>query len=83
MVKLRFRLGLVTSKPLAHSTFALEYGSDLHVNERQKIRHYALDLLKNKTNEKEAKWRFFPLQGTHVNCAIMSMLYTHSIGNQQ
>ena len=39
MVKLRFRLGLVTAKPLAHST-ALEYGLDLHVNERQKIRHY-------------------------------------------
>ena len=39
MVKLRFRLGLVIAKPLAqHGT--LEYGSDLHVNERQKIRHY-------------------------------------------
>ena len=31
---------------------ALEYGSDLHVNERQKIRHYrALGLLKNKKNK--------------------------------
>ena len=38
MVKLRFRLGRFTAKPLAqHST--LKYGSDLHVNERQKIRH--------------------------------------------
>ena len=38
MVKLRFRLGRVTAKPLAqHCT--LKYGSDLHVNERQKIRH--------------------------------------------
>ena len=37
-MKLRFRLGLVTAKPLAHN--ALEYGLDLHVNERQKIRHY-------------------------------------------
>ena len=32
-MKLRFRLGPVTQKPLAHCT-------DLHVNERQKIRHY-------------------------------------------
>ena len=33
MVTLRFRLGRVTEKPL-------ENGADLHVNERQKIRHY-------------------------------------------
>ena len=39
MVKLRFRQGLVTAKPLAQYS-ALEYGSDLHVNKRQKIRHY-------------------------------------------
>ena len=35
MVKLRLRLGRVNEKPLA-----LENGSDLHVNKRQKIRHY-------------------------------------------
>ena len=39
MVKLRFRLGRVTEKPLAHHV-TLENGSDLHVNERQKIRQY-------------------------------------------
>ena len=37
---LRFRLGRVTEKPLAHCTGALENGADLHVNERQKIQHY-------------------------------------------
>ena len=46
MVKLRFRLGLVTanSKPLAN--LALEYGSDLHVNERQKIDIIVVGLVK-------------------------------------
>ena len=29
-----------------------------------------------------AKWLFFTSRGVHVNCAIMAMLYTHSIGNQ-
>ena len=38
MVKLRFRLGLVIAKPLAQHG-ALEYGSDLHVNERKKTPH--------------------------------------------
>ena len=54
MVKLLFRLGLVTEKPLAHST-ALENGSDLHENERQKIQHNraTVGLLKNKTNKKK------------------------------
>ena len=37
MVKLRFRLGELPRSPL-HGP--LENGSDLHVNERQKIRHY-------------------------------------------
>ena len=39
MVKLRFRIGCYHD---AVSTLhcALENGSDLHVNERQKIRHY-------------------------------------------
>ena len=34
--------GLVTEKPLSVSTLhvALENGSNVHVNERQKIRHY-------------------------------------------
>ena len=38
-MKLRFRLGPVTQNPLTLHC-ALENGADLHVNERQKIRHY-------------------------------------------
>ena len=30
---------------------------------------------------KKPKWRFFTSHGAHLNCAIMAMLYTHSIGN--
>ena len=37
---------------------------------------------KNKNKNKKVKWRFFTSRGTHLNCAIMAMLYTHSIGNQ-
>ena len=36
--------------------------------------------LENKN--KKPKWRFLTSRGTHINCAIMAMLYTHSIGNQ-
>ena len=32
--------------------------------------------------DKKPKWRFLTSRGTHLNCAIMSMTYTHSIGNQ-
>ena len=39
MVKLRFRLGRGTEKTLTLHD-ALENESNLHVNERQKIRHY-------------------------------------------
>ena len=38
LVKLRFRP--VTQKPFSTLHCALENGADLHVNERQKIRHY-------------------------------------------
>ena len=38
MVKLRFRLVKLPRSRTLH--VALENGSDLHVNERQKIRHY-------------------------------------------
>ena len=60
---------------------ALKYGSDLHVNERQEIRHYRGSVLKNKNkNKKECQMAIlFTSGGAHVNCA---MLYTHSIGNQ-
>ena len=37
---------------------------------------------KNKNKNKKPKWRFLTSRGTHVNCAIMAMLYTHPIGNQ-
>ena len=41
MVKLRFRLGLYSHREAVSTPHvALENGSDLHVNERQKIRHY-------------------------------------------
>ena len=31
---------------------------------------------------KKPKWRFLTSHSAHVNCAIMAMLYTHTIGNQ-
>ena len=41
MVKLRFRLGrAIYREAVSTLHIALENGSDLHVNERQKIRHY-------------------------------------------
>ena len=39
-VKLQFRLGPVTQEAVSTLHCALENGADLHVNERQKIRHY-------------------------------------------
>ena len=35
-----------------------------------------------KNKNKKPKWRFLTSRGAHLNCAIMAMLYTHSIGNQ-
>ena len=35
-----------------------------------------------KNKKKKPKWRVFTSRGAHRNCAIMAMLYTHSIGNQ-
>ena len=62
MVKRRFRLGLVTTKPLAQHG-VLEYGSDLHVNECQKKRHYHTRSMKNKNkknmNKKECQMAIF------------------------
>ena len=58
---------------------ALENEADLHVNERQKIA-IALGLLKK---EEECQIMiFFTSRGAYVNCAIIAMLYTYSIGNQ-
>ena len=60
----------------------LENRSDLHVNNRQKIRHYRARSTEERIRRKKnAKLRFFTSCGG-VNCAIMAMLYTYSIGNQ-
>ena len=60
----------------------LENGSDLHVNERQKIRHYRSRSgpLENKNKNKKPKWRYiyFTSLGAHLNCIIMAMLFIHS-----
>ena len=51
---------------------ALENGSDLYVNERQKIRHYharSTEERRRRRRKKNAKSQFF-------------MLYTHFIANQ-
>ena len=58
IIKIRF--------PIKLRTFVLENGSNLHINERQKIRHYRIKLLKKS-------------RGTYVNGAIIAMLYTHLI----
>ena len=52
MVKFRFKLGRVTAKPFTQHG-ALEYGSDLHVNERQKIRHYRARPTEEEEEEEE------------------------------
>ena len=64
----------------------LENGADLHVNEHQKIRHYCARSTEEKRRirrrkKKNAKSRFFTSHGAYENCAIIAMLYTHSIGN--
>ena len=65
-MKLRFRLGPVTQKPLAH--YALENGADLHVNERQKIRHYrARSTEERRIRKKKNAKRFFTSHGAYVN----------------
>ena len=60
---------------------ALENGADIYVNERQKIRHYRVRSTEER-RKKNAKSRFFTSHGAYVNCAIIAMLYTYSIGNQ-
>ena len=63
---------------------ALENGVDLYVNERQKIRHYRARSTEERRirRKKNAKSRFFTSRSVYINCAIIAMLYTHSIGNQ-
>ena len=67
---------------------ALKNGADLYVNEPQKIRHYRArsnerKKKKKKKEEEECQMAiFFTSRGAYINCAIIAMLYTHSIGNQ-
>ena len=62
---------------------ALENGADLYVNERQKIRHYrARSTEERRRIRRKPNRDFFTSRGAYVNCAIIAMLYTHSIGNQ-
>ena len=69
MVKLRFRSSYREAVSTQHG--ALEYGSDLHVNERQKIRHY---------RARSINWRirmgFFTSRSAHVNCAITAVIHS-------
>ena len=60
---------------------AQENGADLYVNERQKIRYgtIALGLLKKEESQIPI---FFTSRCAYVNCTIITILYTHSIGNQ-
>ena len=63
----------------------LENGADLHVNERQKIRHYrarSTEGKRRRIRKKNAKSSFFTSRGAYVNLRYIAMLYTYSIGNQ-
>ena len=67
---------------------ALENGADLYVNKRQKIRHYRARSAEERRRRRRRKKKnanrdfFFTSRGAYVNCAIIAMLYTYSIGNQ-
>ena len=81
-----------SSYPEAVSTLhcALENGADLHVNERQKIRHYRarsteerrIRRRRRRKKKKNAKARIFTSRSAYVNLHYIAMLYTHSIANQ-
>ena len=60
---------------------ALENGADLYVNERQKIRHYRARSTEER-RKKNAKPLFFTSRGAYIKLRYISILYTHSIGNQ-
>ena len=63
---------------------ALENGADLHVNERQKIRHYRVRSTEERRRKKKnAKSQFFYFaRCAYVNLRYIAILYTYSIGNQ-
>ena len=74
-----------SSYPEAVSTlhYALENGADLHVNERQNIRHYRpRSTEERRRRKKNVKSRFFTSRGAYVNLRYIAMLYTYSIGNK-
>ena len=58
---------------------ALENEADSYINECQVIR---LERRRKKTTKKKnAQLRFFTSRGAYVNCAIIAMFCTRSIGN--
>ena len=72
---------------------ALENGVDLYVNEHQKIRHYHARSTEERRRirrirrrrrkiKKNAKSKKKISRSAYVNCAIITLLYTHLIGNQ-
>ena len=63
----------------------LENVANLYVSECQKVQHYRARSteerrIKNKKNVKSLIILLCAVQ--YINCAIIAMLYTHSIGNQ-
>ena len=79
-------ISLLTVRTGETSHCALENGADLHVNERQKIRHYRVrstdERRRRRRKKKNVKSRFFTSRGAYVNLRYIAMLYTYSIGNQ-
>ena len=55
----------------------LENGSYLHVNE-----HHKILLKKEEERRRMLNHDFLTSRDAYVNCAIIAMLYTRSIGNQ-
>ena len=78
-----------SSYPEAVSTLhcALENGANLHVNERQMIRHYRARSteerrFRRRRRKKNANSRFFTSPSEYVNLRYIAVLCTHLIGNQ-
>ena len=65
---------------------ALENGSDLHVNERQKIQHYRARSTEERSRRKKEECQmaifFYFVRCVRKLRYYIAMLYTHSIGNQ-
>ena len=52
----------------------LENGSNLHVNEHQKIQNCCTRSTEERRRKKNVKLRYFTLRGAFVNCTIIAML---------